>query len=58
MKKEKMELEKHEIDDSSNRKNIEEEQIIVDELKKELKREVLDQGLFILAIYIFFGDID
>ncbi len=30
----------------------------MDELKKELKKEIVSEGLFLLAIYGFFMDID
>ena len=41
----------------SSRK-IEEEQILLNELKKNLKDEIVSEGFVLLAIYLFFIDCD
>ncbi len=56
--KEKPDSEKNENETDQSNKNMGEEQILMGELEKELKKEILDEGLFILALYIIFMDCD
>ena len=56
--KKNIDLGKHQKNTMVGRKEIEEEQILIGELKKEMEKEILNEGLFILAIYVLFMDVD
>lgn len=55
MEKEKSNSEKHYAYESRRKTK---EQVLVDKFRKELKEEIFDEGLVLLAVYIFFMDGD
>ncbi|MEK0337371.1 MAG: hypothetical protein QQN41_08055 [Nitrosopumilus sp.] len=54
---EKPDYGKYEKDTIDSCRKIEDE-ISVDELKKELRKEILDEGFTLMAIYLFLMDCD
>ncbi len=58
MVEEKSESEKYQRNPKKDSKQLDEKQILVDELRKELKKEIVNEGVFLLAIYKFFMDCD
>lgn len=56
--KKKIDLENHKKDASPSYMEIDEEQNFISELGKQMEREIVSEGLFILAIYVLFMDVD
>lgn len=56
--KENIDLMNHEKDAIVRRNKSKEEQIFINELKKEMKKEMMSEVLILFAIYVFFMDCD
>lgn len=56
--KENIDLMNHEKDAIVRRNKSEEEQNFINELKQEMKKEMMSEVLILFAIYVFFMDCD